>query len=512
MSRKSLILITLLLFQFSAQAQYTLAWARTIGGSNWDESSCIIETLDGGIVMGGYTEQGEKDFGVHGYVVEEVKRGNRYPWLVKFDEYGKEIWGRLLDSSYHAEISDIVQLPDSSFVVSGIAYNEKWLTTDAWVARLDKEGQKLWEQKFGAGHYNEGANSVAYDPADGGFVLAGFSEFNEEHNRDGWIIKVDDSGNMLWDQIWGGKKTDDLNKIISCRNGGTLSVGYTMTGGAYKSTWVIRLDTDGNYEWDDNYKYSTWDVGTSAVETYDGGFAICGYTKMASMINYNVRVIKIDQFGVKEWDFNYGDVEWEEATDITETYDRGFAVSAFTKDVGGYYDNYWILYINRSGELEWEDIYGGRGYDYATNIRQTKDKGLIVGGSSYANEHLGWDFAVLKLTRDGISDYLLPQIKMQTPTDTIAASKDSIFNLETCINSIDSLRTVQIFVNDSLLFDNVAFSYSRADSTCNARISQPINLQEGENKIVVRAKNDAGESISNIYRVFYILIFKLGRW
>jgi len=512
MKIKFLFLISLLLMQSNLYSQYTTAWARTIGGSNWDEASCVIETMDGSIVMGGYLEGGETDFGLNGYVVEEVKRGNRYPWIVKFTENGQEVWGRSFQDSYHAEVTDIVELPDSSFVVSGLSYNDKWLTTDAWIAKLDKFGNKIWEQKFGSGRYNEGANSVAYDAADGGFVLVGFTEFNLELTKDGWIIKVDASGNLMWDQLWGGKKVDELSKVISTKDGGTIAVGYTMAGGAYKSTWVIKIDSEGNYEWDNNYKYTTWDVGTSIIETFDGGYAVCGYTKAGTMVNYDVRVLKLDQNGTKEWDFSYGDVEWEEATDITETFDRGFAVSAFTKDVGGQFDNFWILYINRAGELEWEDTYGGNGYDYATNVIETKDKGLVIAGSSYSNEHMGWDFALLKLTRDGISGYLLPQINFSSPKDSISTSADSLFQLDVCINSIDSIRNIQIFLNDSLYIDNINFTYSRADSTCNAHIYELLTLKEGENKIVVKATNVAGTTESNIFRIFYILIFKIGRW
>ncbi len=510
--QKIFFLFVITLFSSSLLAQYTSIWGRTIGGSNWDEASCVIETSDGCIVVGGYLETGEKDFGTAGYVVSEVKRGNRYPWLVKFTPDGQEIWGRSFQDSYHAQISDVVQLPDSSFAVAGICYNDRWLTTDAWIAKLDKEGNKVWEKKFGAGKYNEGANSLSYDAADGGFVLAGFTEFNTEIEKDGWLIKVDNQGNMLWDQIWGGKKADELYRIKPTKDGGSIAVGYASSGGAYKSTWVLKSDASGNYEWDENFIHSVWDVGTSITETFDGGYAVCGFTKVGNQNNYDVRVIKLDNLGTKQWDFTYGDVEWEEATDIVETYDRGYAVSAFTRNVGGQFDKFWILYINRNGELEWEEQFGGKGYDYATNIVETKDKGLVIAGSSYANEHMGWDFAVLKLTRDGISDYLLPQIKVSNPLDTISTVDYSSFLFEACIRSIDSLKNIQVYYNDSLFLDNVPFNYSRADSTCNTMISVQLNLKEGENRVYIKATNVAGTSTSYIYRIFYILIFRLGHW
>ncbi len=512
MNKKIVFILFFAFLQSFAFSQYTTSWARTIGGSNWDEASCVIETLDGSIVIAGYLESGEKDFGQQGYVVSEVKRGNRYPWIVKFTSDGNEIWGRSFQDSYHAHITDIIQLSDSSFAVSGLAYNDRWLTTDAWVAKLDKFGNKIWEKKFGAGKYNEGANSLAYDPADGGFVLAGFTEFNTEIEKDGWLIKVDSLGNMLWDQIGGGKKADELLQVRPTPDGGTIAVGYVSSGGAYKTTWVLKSDNAGNFEWDYNMKHQNWDVGTSVTNTYDDGFAVCGFTKVGNQTNYDVRVIKLDNFGNKQWDFTYGDVEWEEATDIVETYDRGFAISAFTRDVGGQFDNFWILYINREGELEWEEQYGGNGYDYATNVVETKDKGLIIAGSSYSNEHLGWDFALVKLTRDGISDYLLPQIVVHSPQDTVLSVEGKIFQLDACIQSMDSLKTVQIFFNDSLLVDNLLFTYSREDSTCNSKILQTLNLKEGENKIYIKATNVAGTSISLIYRIFYVLIFKLERW
>lgn len=514
------ISILMVFFVFLPQmlaAQYTLQWAKTLGGRNWDEAKCVVETSDRGIVLAGHKE-GSQQFGLKGYTVMGNKRGDKYCWIVKLNAKGQELWGRSYEDSLHATAQSVIETPqDSGLLVVGMSYPKYDFASDFWIMKTDKNGEMLWQKSYGNEYLNEGAYSVIAT-SDGNFAITGYKEESHEFGKDFWVAKLAPDGNILWEQTYGADKDDCGYEIVETPDGNFAMVGYTITLEGLKDLWVLKYSNDGTYMWDYRYKYlhedgveSYWDVGTGITNTSDDALAVCGYTKKSGMVNYDVRVLKIDQFGAKLWDTTCGDVEWEEGTGITETFDKGFAVSGFTKRIGGEYDDFWVMFINRDGYLEWEQTYGGSGFDYANSIIETADKGIVVAGSTYGNERLGWDYAALKLKREGISDYLLPNFNFISPTDTSLTADSAVYMLDFCIQSIDSLQKVEIFVNDSLRFPDIPFNYVSGDTLCNTRIQQPIKLQEGENRVRVRAVNLAGESISETYRLFYVLLLKI-RW
>ena len=61
-------------------------WSQTYGGAGWDAASSVIQTIDGGYVMAGYTRSfsagDDDDF-----------------WLVKTDSFGNAEWNRTYVSS-----------------------------------------------------------------------------------------------------------------------------------------------------------------------------------------------------------------------------------------------------------------------------------------------------------------------------------------------------------------------------------------------------------------------------
>ncbi len=495
-------------FVTTADSQYSVKWAKTLGGTDWDEATCVTETLDKGIVIGGYKEGGGQNFGVSGYVKHETRKGEKYPWLVKIDAVGDELWGRTYEDSLFAEIRSIAQLPDSGILAVGIAYPKKKFSSDLWMMKVDKDGKKLWEKNMGSIYYDEGASSVTLT-SDGGFVIAAFSARNEEMKHDFWILKFDSLGNKMWDQIWGGVKEDFPYQIIETADNGLAVAGYNMSkGGGFKSLWVMKYDAHGNWEWDDFYRHSPWDAGTAITSTYDGGLAVAGYTKSEGIVNYDIRIIKLDDMGELVWDRIYGGYDWEEATGIVETFDKGLALSGFTKNINGYYDDFWIMYLDRDGALIWEQIYGGSSFDFANAIIETSDRGLVVVGCTYAGERLGWDYAILKFERDGLSDYLLPRIKMEHPQDTLINTYKQQFNIKACIQSIDTVQRVSIYLNDSLLIENANLIENPADTLCAARINEIIPLTEGKNEIIVEAENEFGKTFSDVFIVYFVMLLK----
>ena len=82
---------------------------------------------------------------------------------------------------------------------------------------------------------------------DGGYAVAGFTSSKGAGDRDLWVIKLDNQGNMIWDKTYGGRGNDLALSLIQTTDGGYAVAGYTLSKGAGRADfWVIKLDAQGN--------------------------------------------------------------------------------------------------------------------------------------------------------------------------------------------------------------------------------------------------------------------------
>jgi hypothetical protein len=152
-------------------------------------------------------------------------------------------------------------------------------------------------------------------------------------------------------------------------------------------------------QWDKRFGGSDWDELTCIQKTADGGYILGGKSLSDSSGdktqstwggNYDYWIVKIDAFGNKQWDRDFGGTGGDELNSIQQTSDGGYILGGFSasgiggdksQDTWGQYD-YWIVKIDSSGSKQWDKNFGGTGIDQLFAIQQTNDKGYILGGIS----------------------------------------------------------------------------------------------------------------------------------
>jgi len=132
-----------------------------------------------------------------------------------------------------------------------------------------------WSQTYG-GAKDDKATCVI-QTSDGGYVIAGVTSSFGAGGDDFWIVKTDASGNMQWNQTYGGPENDQAAKIIQTGGGGYAIIGTTWSYGDGESDiWLIKTDSSGNRQWDKTYGETKDDTAASVVQTADGGYALAG--------------------------------------------------------------------------------------------------------------------------------------------------------------------------------------------------------------------------------------------
>jgi hypothetical protein len=98
----------------------------------------------------------------------------------------------------------------------------------------------VWDRAYGGAERDEAFPIVAL--ADGGFAVAGYTGSKGAGEADMWVLRLDESGNVVWDQTFGGAERDSAKSIVALADGGFAVAGYTGSKGAGEyDMWVLRL-------------------------------------------------------------------------------------------------------------------------------------------------------------------------------------------------------------------------------------------------------------------------------
>jgi len=121
-------------------------------------------------------------------------------------------------------------------------------------------------------------------------------------------VKLDTAGYILWQNTFGGKGNDYLYSIQQTSDGGYILGGYTDSGvpgdKILKSQglinyWVIKLDTDGNIQWQKFIGGRGNDYLYSIQQTRDGGYILGGHSDSCISKHKNKNGALFDYWVVK---------------------------------------------------------------------------------------------------------------------------------------------------------------------------------------------------------------------
>ncbi|QNF32253.1 T9SS type A sorting domain-containing protein [Adhaeribacter swui] len=227
-------------------------WDKRYGGTANEDLGSFTETSDGGFFLGGSTVSGK------GGDKTQSSRGASDFWAVKTDKDGNLVWEKTFGGDGQDGAFSVRQIPDGNFYLAGStsskASGEVSQTSrgelDYWLIKLDKQGTKLWDKRFG-GSKNDVLRASTYTNQ-GHYILAGTSYSNTGGDKtqdsqgagDYWVVEVDENGNKVQDQRYGGNGEDELRTITPTKDGGLLLGGRSNSGVSGDRTQPSQGSTD----------------------------------------------------------------------------------------------------------------------------------------------------------------------------------------------------------------------------------------------------------------------------
>ncbi len=256
---------------------------------------------------------------------------------------------------------------------------------DAVITGATFEMKNTWKKSFGGSKIDKARSIV--QTSDGGFAVLGNTFSKGAGDNDFWLLRLDALGSVVWEKTFGGSSTELGYELVqTTSDGGFALVGGTASKGAGGADfWVLKLDASGNTVWDKTFGQINTEVAHSIVQTSDGGFAVAGYTRSKGRGGQDFWVLKLNALGNKTWDKTFGGSNTEIAHSIVQTSDGGFAVAG-TINKGGGNTDFWVLKLNATGNKTWEKTFGGSNTEIAHSIVQTSDGGFAVAGQTTSNK------------------------------------------------------------------------------------------------------------------------------
>ncbi|MFC7774004.1 T9SS type A sorting domain-containing protein [Flavobacterium sp. GCM10027622] len=382
-------------------AHNNLLWQKTYGGSGMDLLQSVKATSDGGYILAGISTSGKNGDKLY------ACQGSTDYWIVKIDNAGGIQWQNTIGGNGQEKLSSIVQTADGGYAIAGSSSSAKSKPDangviashlkkedskgglDFWMVKLEANGRVSWQKTLGGRFQDE--LKVIQPLANNEYLIGGYSNSPQSGDKtsntiglgDYWILKVDATGSIIWQQTLGGTGDDVLVSLMQTQDGGFIVGGNsgpesqssnnrkTQNSNKTKSNakgtdlWVIKLDSEGVSDWQETFNFGTNDVFSTLTEDTDGTLLIGGFAQ-------------------------------------SELKNKGTGLR-ISKEKEGIND-YIALKIDGKGKELWSQTIGSRGDEVLKKVIPTKDGGYLLAGTSNGeksrdknNKIGGNDYWIVKL-------------------------------------------------------------------------------------------------------------------
>lgn len=295
-------------------------------------------------------------------------------WIVKTDFRGTVQWNRSFGTSAKSEnVFDIKQTIDGGYIVVGTA-RPTISDRDVWLIKLDASGNILWQTTYGSAKADEPVN--VFVTSDGGYVVGAWSWGLGAGQTDAWIFKVNSAGAMVWQHTYGWASFEDVFGFAETSDGGYVFVGFTQSLDASNGMWIGKLNSNGNMEWQRTYPGYQ---GYKVQQISDGGYIISG---MKAYYGGYVCLMRLDFSGTMLWSNLYGGSGADSCStgNVCQLHDGGFAFNGYTSYGAGGNDA-WLVRTDPDGNMLWHRTYGGPEYDRGYGLILLEDDSFVMTGS-----------------------------------------------------------------------------------------------------------------------------------
>ncbi|MCI9287523.1 MAG: DUF11 domain-containing protein, partial [Clostridia bacterium] len=463
------------------EREYQVVSGDSVGGSSDDVINLVIETQDGGYLVGGYFYS--ENIQVGEYILTNAGNYNFDGMIIKYSSEDEVEWATSVGGNSGDYINSVIETQDGGYIVVGDFYSES--------------------------------------------IQIGEYTLTNAGSNDGMVIKYSNKGEVEWATAIGGNSSEKITSIIEVQDGGYVVVGdfwsesiqigeYTLTNAGDMDEMIIKYSAKGEVEWATSIGGNEIDDIKSVIKTQDGGYVVGGnfysdriqigeYTLTnAGDYNFDGMIIKYNAKGEVEWARSIGGRDYDYIYSVAVTQDGGYVVGGFffseSIQVGEYTltnvdsNDGMIIKYSAKGEVEWATSVGGNSGDYITSIIETQDGGCIVEGS-FRSESI--QVGEYTLTNVGDTDEMIIKYsaegKVEWATSIGGINYEQINSISETTDggyiAVGGFRSESIQVGEYILTNGEKYNFNGMAIKYSA---------EGKVQWAISVKGDSSEEITSV--------------
>lgn len=338
------------------------------------------------------------------------------------------LWTRTFgEASGDESAYSIARTADNSFLIGGTVRPFSGDSSAMTLMMVNDYGEREWQKFFWGTGQAEGR--AANTTNEGGYIIAGYTDFGDEPSRDHYLVNTDSTGTQDWDKISDNRGADWVMDILQARGGGFISTGRTPATGNTQGTFhILKTNKPGKVVWTRNVE---GEQGNAVIEIADGNLVAAGYTRTipetarppqipdSARLPWEQKkshedtalcreeaafyVVSVNFTGEINWSRAYWKSGFDMAYDLCASGDGGLGIAGAAggcADLPNKYDAY-VIRTTATGDTVWTYTFAGDDEDQARSIVRTSDGGFVVAGYTYSYGSGQADVLVFKLNSDG---------------------------------------------------------------------------------------------------------------
>jgi len=303
--------------------QNSVLWARQFGSTSGEGAHAIAVGPSGDVFVGGRTAG----------VVGDASFGRDDSFLQRLDSCGNEVWSTQLGTSASDSLNGLSIGSGNIFSVGHTVTNGSDPNDfDAYVSLTDFDGNVIWQNSYGttAGDIAQGAASnTSGEHFVAGYTRGSIGGAHLGGDFDGFLTKFDDDGNVVWETQIGTDGSDLLfsveldsagNAYVVGETGGVFAGNTSSSSSSIDDAFLLKVDNSGNVVWVRQFGTSNNDVANDVVVTENDEIFVTGSLSAGNF----AFVRKYGSDGTLIWDSTIGGLLG--APDSIAVNDRGEVV------------------------------------------------------------------------------------------------------------------------------------------------------------------------------------------
>lgn len=301
-------------------------------------------------------------------------------YIFKTNNSGEIVWTKTYGGALPDYASCVLKASDNNYFVLGYSQSFSAGDYDTYLLKINSAtGDTLWTKTYGSYGNEQGREIVP--TSDGNYMIVGYTDGLATSNYEAYLTKINNNGDVLWTQTYGGTGNEFGSSVKECSDGGFIMIGNTDSYGQGSSdAYIVKTNSTGGTLWTKTYGGALYDEGIFVHANNDGSLLFCVRDSSSGAGDIDIRIIKTDSNGNDIWNKLYGGDKKDTGKMIQPTTDGGYVIAGHSRSFGWVNPDMWIIKIKSDGDTLWTRHYGGADHEHCYSVRQTSDGGFMAIG------------------------------------------------------------------------------------------------------------------------------------